>query len=255
MVEMLRVVVWALLAGLVLALGPETPLVMLGAAPQAQTQRDPDQLYAAREELSSALAAADAWAARLAENARDFEAAWKLARACYWLGGHVAASERRQQYERGVTAGRRAVELDPDRPEGHFWMAADMGALAESSGLLAGLRYRSAVKRELEVVLKIDAAYQQGSADRALGRWYLRVPGLFGGSKEKSVEHLQRSLDYDPDSAASHYFLAETYLEMDRPEDARRELQKVLDAPLHPDWVPEVREFKRKATALLGRVG
>ena len=40
------------------------------------------------------------------------------------------------------------------------------------------------------------------------------MPRLFGGSKDKSVEHLQRSLTYDPTSAASRYFLAETYLEM-----------------------------------------
>ena len=77
------------------------------------------------------------------------------------------------------------------------------------------------------------------------------MPRLFGGSKTKSVQHLERSLTYDPGSAASHFFLAETYLEMDRRDDARRELQKVLDAPLHPEWVPEVREFQQKARALL----
>lgn len=41
-------------------------------------------------------------------------------------------------------------------PEGHFWLAANMGTLAESFGLRAGLRYRGAVKRELEMVLSID---------------------------------------------------------------------------------------------------
>ena len=40
---------------------------------------------------------------------------------------------------------------------------------------------------------------------------------------------------------------------MDRPDDARREAQLVLDAPLHPDWTPEDREFKQKATELLKR--
>jgi hypothetical protein len=50
----------------------------------------------------------------------------------------------------------------------HFWLAANMGTLAESFG--------------------------EGLADRALGRWYFRVPALFGGSKKKAVEHLQRAL-------------------------------------------------------------
>jgi hypothetical protein len=133
-------------------------------------------------------------------------------------------------------------------------MAANMGAMAESFGLRAGIKYRGPVKRALETVVMIDRGFQQGSADRALGRWYLKVPRLFGGSKDKSVEHLKQSLTYDPASTASHYFLAETYLEMDRKNEARQEVQKVLDVPVNPDWAPEDREFKQKAKALLDRL-
>ena len=35
------------------------------------------------------------------------------------------------------------------------------------------------------LVLKLDPAFQHGSADRALGRWYFKVPGLFGGSQQE----------------------------------------------------------------------
>ena len=215
---------------------------------------DPDRLYVDREHVASAQRAADLWEARLARDARDFEAAWKLARACYWLGGHVPADAQRRQYERGINAGRHAVAINAQRPEGHFWMAANMGALAESFGLRQGLKYRGAIKNELETVLKIDPLFQQGSADRALGRWYEKVPGLFGGSKTKSVEHLQRSLTYNPNSTASHFFLAETFVAMDRRADARAELQKVLDAAIDPDWAPEDREFKQKARAILEKM-
>jgi len=226
-------------------------LIVSGA--QDATQ-DPDRLYANREQLQSALNAASVWESRLKTNPKDFETAWKLARACYWLGGHVAEDARRAQYERGIEAGRQASVLQSDRPEGYFWMAANMGAMAESFGLRAGIKYRSPVKNALETVLKIDRGFQQGSADRALGRWYLKVPRLFGGSKDKSVEHLKQSLTYDPASTASHFFLAETYLEMDRKADARQEAQKVLDLPVNPEWAPEDREFKQKAKTLLDRL-
>ena len=231
-----------------------TALLLVAPGPGQQAAKDPDRLYADREHLPSALEAADIWEARLAGGARDFEAAWKLARACYWLGSHVPRDESRTQYERGIKAGMRAVEIEPGRPEGHFWMAADMGAMAESFGLRAGLRYRGPIKRELETVLRIDPGYQQGSADRALGRWYFRVPRLFGGSRDKAVEHLKRSLAFAPESSATHYFLAETFHEMDRVDDARREARLVLNAPFHPDWTPEDREFKQKAMALLERI-
>jgi tetratricopeptide (TPR) repeat protein len=224
------------------------------AIPHAQESADPDRLYADRDRLSSALEAALIWEARLAKNPRNFESAWKLAKSCYWLGGHVPDNERRKQFERGMNAAMKAIELQPNRPEGHFWLAADMGAMAEGFGLRAGIKYRAPIKKELETVLMIDAGFQQGSADRALGRWYFRVPRLLGGSKDKSVEHLKRSLKYAPESSATHFFLAETYLEMDKQDDARRELHAVLAAPLHPEWTPEDREFKEKAAALLKKL-
>lgn len=216
---------------------------------------DPDALYARRESLDAARRAAAIWERRLVADVRNFEAAWKLARACYWLGGHVPPRERQATYERGIAAGRAAVAARPDRPEGHFWLAANMGALAESFGLRQGLKYRGAVRTELETVLKIDPAFQQGSADRALGRWYQRVPRLFGGNDRLAELHLRRALAYNPNSTASRYFLAETLLELDRTAEAREELQRVLEAPLDPEWAPEDREFKAKARALLEKLG
>lgn len=126
-------------------------------------------------------------------------------------------------------------------------MAANMGALAESFGLRQGLRYRGAIKKALETVLEIDPSFQKGSADRALGRWYFKVPGLFGGSKRKSEEHLRKSLTYDPNNTASRYFLAETLFELDRDAEAVAELKKVIAAPIDPEWEPEDRDFKAKA--------
>jgi tetratricopeptide (TPR) repeat protein len=227
--------------------------LLLASAAASQDGPDPDLLYSEREHLPSALEAADIWEARLTADPSDFESAWKLARACYWLGSHVPPDDRRRQYERGIAAARRAIAVERGRPEGHFWMAADMGAMAESFGPFTGLRYRRAVKDALETVLRLDPGFQLGSADRALGRWYFRVPRLLGGSKDRAIEHLERSLTYAPDSTASHYFLAESFFEKDRFEDSAREARAVLDAPVDPDWAPEDREFKQKAPALLVR--
>ncbi|HET7217628.1 MAG TPA: TRAP transporter TatT component family protein [Vicinamibacterales bacterium] len=208
---------------------------------------DPDALYAQRDDVAKANAAAAIWVERLQRNPKDFESAWKLARARYWLGTHGPEAERKEVLELGIAAGRTASALEPKRPEGYFWSAANMGALAESFGLRQGLKYRGEIRDTLLVVLKLDPAFQQGSADRALGRWYYKVPGLFGGSKQKSEEHLRKSLTYDPNSTASHFFLAETLADAGRKAEAKTELQKVVDLPLNPDWAPEDRDFKEKA--------
>ena len=44
--------------------------------------QDPDELYRQREDLASAKRAAEMWSANAGT---DFEAAWKLARAAYWM--------------------------------------------------------------------------------------------------------------------------------------------------------------------------
>jgi tetratricopeptide (TPR) repeat protein len=215
---------------------------------------DPDPLYRERVNVDRAREAAEIWQARLRQSPDDFDAAWKFAKATYWLGGHDDAATRRGWLERGVEAGRAASELRPRRPEGHFWMAANMGALAESFGLRQGLRYRGAIKSALETVLQIDPAFQKGSADRALGRWYLKVPGLFGGSKERSVAHLRQSLSYDQDSIASHFFLAETLVDMNRRSEALAEFRRALASPVDPEWEPEDREFQARAEAQIKRL-
>ena len=211
-------------------------------------------MYRERVDFAKARTAADIWAARLDANPRDFESAWKLARAEYWLGTEGPMGERRAALERGIEVARRAADIDPARPEGHFWTAANMGGLAESFGLRQGLKYRGPIKAALETVLRLDPAFQKGSADRALGRWYFKVPRLFGGGNRQSEEHLRQSLTYDPDSIASHYFLAETLLDEDRDREAIEELQRVLDAPVDPDWAPEDNNFRRKAQQLLARI-
>ena len=51
-----------------------------------------------------------------------------------------------------------------------------------------------------------------------------------------------------------HYFLAELYANDGRVADARAEIQKVLDAPIDPEWAPEDQEWKVKAKQLLERL-
>ena len=226
----------------------------ISAVAATATAQGADALYADRSNLASARQADNQWKAALASNPRDFDAAWKLARADFWLGGHVPDAERRAFYEDGMEAARKAIAIEPNRPEGHFWLGANMGTMAESFGLRAGLKYRGPIRDELETVLRLDPKFQEGSADRALGRWYAKVPGLFGGSSKKAEEHYRAALKIDPNSTATHFYMAELFVDEDRKPDARAELQKVLDAPFDPDWTPEDRDFKSKARALLPKL-
>jgi hypothetical protein len=216
---------------------------------------DPVELYKDRESLASAKKATEIWAGRLAANPKDFDSAYRLAQARYWLGTNgLPEPERKAALEAGIAAARTAIALTSARPEGHFWLAANMGALAESFGMRQGIKYRGPIKDALLTTLKLDPAFLEGSADRALGRWYYKVPGLFGGSNKKSEEHLRKSLTYNPQSVISHLFLAETLEDMGRKAEARKEAQAAVDAPFDPAWTPEDRRFKEQARRLLARL-
>ena len=228
-------------------------IVLLLVAPLFAADLDPEALYKARADLASARQALDIWEARVNANPRDFESAWKVARAAYWVGQHEEKEAGRKSLERGIAAGKQAAAISPDKPEGHFWMAASMGALAESYGLRQGIKYRGAIKDALERVLQIEPAFQQGSAYTALGRWYHQVPGLFGGSETKSEEYLRKALTYGPDSILTHFYLAETLFERNKDADAIEELKKTVAATRNPDFDPEDREFQTKAAAELAK--
>jgi tetratricopeptide (TPR) repeat protein len=229
-------------------------LVLLLSQPCLAAE-DPDTLYAQRADLAKAVQAAAIWQATLDRNPADFEAAWKRARAGYWIGGHEQTqSARDAAYESAMAAARKAIAAKPERPEGHFWLAACMGGYAQDHGIKGGLKYRGNIRDELQKVLAIDKAFQQGSADRALGRWYFQVPGLFGGSKRKSEEHLRAALSYNTRSIVTRLFLAETLEALDRRPEAIAQLRQIEQLAPDPDWIPEDTEFKAQARTMLARM-
>lgn len=227
--------------------------LLLIVAPVLAADPDPDALYRQRADLQRARQALDIWEGRLKADPRDFEAAWKIARATYWIGPHEERDAGRRTLERGIVAGKQAATINPQRPEGHFWTAANMGALAESYGARQGLKYRGAIKDALERVVMIDAAFQEGSAYSALGRWYHMVPGLFGGSEAKSEEYLRKSLTFNPNGVLPHFYLAETLFDRDKDAEGIAELQKAIAAKGNPGFEPEDREIQAKASAELAR--
>ncbi len=210
-----------------------------------------DALYARRDDPVAARQAADQYLAHHRAAPQDFVGCWKLARGSYYLGTQGSVDARRMWLETGLTAATDAVQLNDARPEGHFWLAATMGALAESYGLRQGLKYRTRIKQALDRVISIEPGFMEGSPDRALGRWYHKVPGLFGGSVAKAEQHLRKSLTYNPHSTVSLFFLGELYADQGRPAEAVRLFQQVLEAPVHPDFGPEDRFYKSEARARL----
>ena len=82
------------------------------------------------------------------------------------------------------------------------------------------------------------------------GNVLVKVPGLFGGDKEKAEEHFKKGLAIDPKFTVLRVDLAGLYIATGRHDEARRELRRVIDetAPTNvADWtvkdVPRARKL------------
>jgi tetratricopeptide (TPR) repeat protein len=181
-----------------------------------------------------------------------YEAFWRLSRILYYIGEHTEKKkDKKALFSQGVYYAERAIELEPEKPDGHYWHGVNNGKYGETRGVLKSLFLVKPIKKAMNKVIEIDRSYEEGGPDRVLGRVYFKLPGFAGGSKEKSLEHLLKSKEYGPDDAVTRLYLAETYLELDEVDKAKEELDYVLNMEPDSRWTVAVAENQKVARELL----
>jgi tetratricopeptide (TPR) repeat protein len=180
------------------------------------------------------------------------EAYWKIAQATLWIGLTSDDDKKKLRiYRDAIEYCKMAVAIDDDCIEAHFWLGVMYGLFGEVKGILQGLHVIEPVKREMNWVISRDEKWNSAGAHRVLGRLYFRVPGIKGGDNQKSIEHLKKAVAMAPDLLDNHVFLAETYMDEGRYEEARRHLNRVVKAKNHPVWGPESELSRKNARNLL----
>ncbi len=212
-----------------------------------------DRLYAERGDLAKARMAVAALRQARTADYGNYEAAWKLARADYYLGSHGSGNEADEAFREGVQAGKTAVQLNGDRPEGHFWLGANYGGSAQQS-TLGGLSSVDDIRSEMETVIKMDESFQGGSAYLVLGQLYLEAPRVLGGDTAKAIGYLEKGLKIAPDNALMRVHLAEAYHAAGRDAEARKQIDRLMAMTPPPDYVPEYQEAVEKGKKLLEKM-
>jgi tetratricopeptide (TPR) repeat protein len=225
-----------------------SPPMKAGSATEAIEEAD--RLYAQRADVMTVRQGLIVLRQAAAENSGNYELAWRVAKFNYYLGSHTKEdTEQEKAFHDGVEAGKLAVSLNPNRPEGHFWLGANYGGNAEIS-TLAGLAEIGDIKREMEAVLKIDEGFQSGSAYLALGQVYLKAPRLLGGDVTKAIEYLEKGLKFGPNNALLRLRLAQAYSEANRKDDAQRELKTLFESQPSPGYEPEYNDAVKEGREL-----
>lgn len=214
-----------------------------------------DALYARRAELVRVDEALQSLLQAFEMDPSHYDVNWRLAKYSYYFAAHTSdKTARNSAIRQGIAAGERAVKLQPDKPEGHFWLGANLGERARSQGAFRALGTVGNVRREMETVLKLDPGYQNGSAYMVLAQIDLELPGLVGGDKKRAVQRLEQGLVYGKENAFLRLRLAEAYLAVKNKAEARRQLDVILSMKPDPDYLPEYKEAALQARQLLSTV-
>jgi tetratricopeptide (TPR) repeat protein len=224
------------------------------AAAAAQRIAEAESLYEGREDMSKARVAVAALRQARTADYGNYEAAWKLARAAFYVGDHTDTdSERDDMFREGTEAGKAAVQLQPAKPEGHFWLGANYGGAAAHS-TIANLSSFQDIKGEMEAVLKLDEGYQGYSAYLGLGRLYLQAPKMLGGDTDKAIEYLEKGVKLNPNNSPMRFHLAEAYEANNRDAEAKKQIEALMAITPDPKYIAEHKVAVENAKKLLEEI-
>lgn len=213
-----------------------------------------DKLFNEMKDLATAEQARAKYQEAMVKAEDKYEAFWKMARILYYIGDHTESKkEKKAIFGQGIYYAKRAVDSKPEKPDGHYWLGVNYGVYGEARGVLKSLFLVDDIKEAMNKVIELDRSYEDGGPDRVLGRMYFKLPGIAGGSKEKSLEHLLKSKEFGPNDPVTCVYLADTYLALKEVEKAREELEFVLNMESDPRWMAGIEDGKKDAQEMLKR--
>ncbi len=221
---------------------------ILARADAAWSRRDePGGLEALRSSLEEARAAAP----------DDYDVLWRVARFYSWTADDPAIpdTEKSRLGKIGWEVAERATAKDPNRVEGWFYAATNMGNYALGIGILKALGegIEGKFRERLSAAERIDARFDFGGVYDAWGRFYYKLPWPKYDAR-KSERALQEAIRVNASNVRARVYLAELYIKEKHPKEARRVLQDaVAHAPGAYD-APEERRNQARARELLAEL-
>ena len=176
--------------------------------------------------LHRALACADAV---LAKHPTHEEAAWRAARALFFLSFQAVPEQRAPLSARCMDVAQVAIGRGR-RAESFYYAALCMGARAWARNL-EGLELLPDMVEAGLAARRIDPTIAHAGPDRLLGGIYLRAPAwpTSVGDLDEALAHLRAAVAAAPAWPENHLLLAEALADDDQPEEARRVFARAME--------------------------
>lgn len=179
-----------------------------------------------------------------------------LSRTCFVLGQLAPKQQSMEYYRQGQSYAETLIREEPNRVEGHYWLALNLCGQADEGGNLLGRKLLPRILEELKRALGLDETYDQAGAHRVLGRIYYEAPGwpLSVGDMQKSLQHLKAAVRLAPGNSTNHLYLAQTLLRLSDNLAAAQELEQVLKSTRAAVKPQDLEEDRREARRLLAEI-
>jgi tetratricopeptide (TPR) repeat protein len=205
--------------------------------------------------LENYIQAIDLYLKALGENPNSYEANWKCARA-HREYGDDARKAKVQGWEdicaeygkKGMQYAARAIELDPEKPDGHYYYGLSVGVYSDGVSIFTALGegLKDKTQSSFEKTYAIDKMYKEGGPMISLGRFWAVLPWPMRDRK-KSLQYYReyQETQWFATNTEAQLFLAEVLIQMggkEKKAEAKGFVDKALqsDDPYFKDWANDL---------------
>lgn len=216
--------------------------------------READRLFSHGEDTGRDRQSLETIERALAADGNNYQLLWRAARSYFFVGDSAGnKSEKVGYFDKGIATAQRAVAQQPNAVEGHFWLAVNYGGQSELKGIITAVQTVKKIRAEMETVIRINAAYEDGNAYMALGEIDRQLPRLLGGNSKRGLAYLEQGVRIAPHNLDLKLSLAQAYIDDGRKDEGRRLLQEIVQAPINPARAKEMRHIQDNARKLLSK--
>jgi tetratricopeptide (TPR) repeat protein len=181
----------------------------------------------------------------------DYEANWKCARAYREYADEVKKKEVEgwkdicaQYGKNGMQYAQKAIELKPERPDGHYYYGLNVGIYSDGVSILTALSegLKGKTQQSFEKTYEINKMYKEGGPMLSLGRFWAVLPWPLRDRKKSLAYYREyQETQYFTTNTEARLFLAELLIQIGGDEnkaEAKGYLEKGLksDDPYFRNW-------------------
>ncbi|MBF0120164.1 MAG: tetratricopeptide repeat protein [Desulfobacterales bacterium] len=175
---------------------------------------------------------------------------WKLAEVTFKKADDLKNKEEKKKlFDETMAFAMKALELNPNSLEGHYWVGCSAIRLAQLTGVFSAVKMVNQAKKELLKTIEINPNHRFSTlAMTVLAAIYREAPWPIKDIN-KAYEYAEKAVKQDPNLIFASRQMAYVYIEKKEFEKARKELNRSLsvknptyiwDAELY-DW-PKAKE-------------